>query len=369
MPRKKETPNHGEYYEYKISVGKRLDGSPIRKSFYSKISKQDAKNAAEEWRINEKAHALAGLPLNNDSIRFDEWANLWLEKYKRGRVKDSTFTETYQRPVKKILIPYFGRASISQIKPIDIQDFLEKQAKIYSESTMKKLQLCLNAIFETAIDNDLCYKNPAKKVSYFIANPTKKRRVYSKEQVKDIIRFASSHPNGLPVWIMLELGLRCSEMLGLRWTDIDFKCKTINICRASTAVAHKAAVAPPKSKSSIRTLPVSSTLLRAFKSQINSNTIYIVESTRVKGKPLTPTDYRKRYLKFFKDYTATLSNPDSFIILTPHELRHTCGTLLYDKTHDIYAVSKYLGHANVDITARLYVHDNPEMLRNSLGID
>ena len=66
MPRKKEAPNHGEYYEYKISVGKRLDGSPNRKSFYSKISKQDAKNAAEEWRINEKAHALVGLPLNND---------------------------------------------------------------------------------------------------------------------------------------------------------------------------------------------------------------------------------------------------------------------------------------------------------------
>jgi len=96
-------------------------------------------------------------------------------------------------------------------------------------------------------------------------------------------------------------------------------------------------------------------------------TEYIVESTRTKGKTLTPTDYDKRYTTFFNDYKLYIKKP-KFKVLTPHGLRHTCGTLLYAKTHDIFAVSKFLGHASAAITAKIYVHDNPEMLRKNLKI-
>jgi integrase len=42
--------------------------------------------------------------------------------------------------------------------------------------------------------------------------------------------------------------------------------------------------------------------------------------------------------------------------LTPHELRHTCGTLLYQETKDIYHVSRFLGHSDIGITTKIYVH-------------
>ena len=57
MPRKKkEAPNHGKYYEVKAVVGHRIDGRPVYKSFYSKVSKEDARMKAQTY-ITEKAVA------------------------------------------------------------------------------------------------------------------------------------------------------------------------------------------------------------------------------------------------------------------------------------------------------------------------
>ena len=70
------------------------------------------------------------------------------------------------------------------------------------------------------------------------------------------------------------------------------------------------------------------------------------------------------YNKFFENLYNQLGIPR----YSPHCLRHTCGTLLYEKTKDIYAVSKFMGHSNITTTAKIYVHDSAEMLRKSLNI-
>ena len=79
------------------------------------------------------------------------------------------FSETYERTVTKILIPAFGNAYLKQIRPADITAFYsETGGGDSSASALKKIKLCLNGIFDTAIDNDLCFKNPAKNTSYTV---------------------------------------------------------------------------------------------------------------------------------------------------------------------------------------------------------
>ena len=98
----------------------------------------------------------------------------------------------------------------------------------------------------------------------------------------------------------------------------------------------------------------------------------MVESGKRKGMPLNPKNFTaKRYKTFFDRYVDSLpkSEGDKFPRLTPHELRHTCGTLLYADSKNIYAVSKYLGHSDVSITAKLYVHNDIDILRESLRIE
>jgi len=74
---------------------------------------------------------------------------------------------------------------------------------------------------------------------------------------------------------------------------------------------------------------------------------------------------RTVYSAFFNDLQKERPEIPKY---TPHEMRHTCGTLLYAKTNDIYAVSKFLRHASVDITSRIYIHEESEVLRKHLGI-
>jgi integrase len=297
-------------------------------------------------------------------MNFKEWANKWLICYKKGTVKISTYSETYERTVKLYLIPYFGDYKLSDITPISLREFFALQADEYHLTTIQKMKICLNGIFETAIENDICFKNPMKNVKVNSNLTSKEKRTYTAREVENILILSDMHRYGIYIRLLLELGLRCSELCGLKWSDLDFDKKTISINRACTELNGKRIIDKPKNKASKRTLPISSELCeKLIKHCQNNSDDFILMSTRRKtGLPLSPCKFTtNRYKKFFIDMGIEK-------ILTPHECRHTCGTLLYENTHDIYAVSKFLGHTSIQITAKLYVHENPEMLRKALKI-
>ena len=75
-------------------------------------------------------------------------------------MKANTYAETYEQTVESYLIPYFRDALLTKIKSGDIQVFFNIMSAKYSQSVLDKMRLCLYGIFDTAIDNDLCYKNP-----------------------------------------------------------------------------------------------------------------------------------------------------------------------------------------------------------------
>ena len=262
------------------------------------------------------------------------------------------------------LIPRFGEAYLQNIQPIDIQEFYNDMQVKYRSSTLQKVKSCLNAIYETAIDNELCYKNPAKNIKYKIVNESERKETYSESETAMILAFSDTHKYGLYIRILLELGLRCSELLGLMWSDIDYENKSVSIQRACTKMNYRPFVDTPKSRTSRRVLPLSTDLLTQFeKRKDGGDQDFIVN---YKGKPLTPDSFSlNRYRTFFKDLQKDYP---AIKKLSPHELRHTCGTLLYARTKDIFAVSKYLGHSDVNITTKLYVHENADILRDHLGI-
>lgn len=88
---KKEKPNHATgMYEVKVTVGHTFDGKPVRKSFYSSVSKAAAKAKAEEYKINQAVAEHTGETFVGKEECFDTWAIKWLETYKHGIVKDHT---------------------------------------------------------------------------------------------------------------------------------------------------------------------------------------------------------------------------------------------------------------------------------------
>lgn len=367
MPKKPANRSDGRYeIKRTIPAEYSADGKPFRKSFYSSISKQDCINQYNAYLLDLGRNPMSEVQFPSDNTNFTEWANTWLVTYKKGNVKGNTYSETYERTVNNYLIPHFGERDIKDIKPIDIQTFMNDMAQKFSDSTLSKIQLCLNGMFDIAADNGLIQKNPAKKINAKSEIKKEEKRTYTQEQYDTIISFMQSHPEGHMIRLMLEVGLRCSEFCGLQYGDIDFDTHTLHAQRTCTRVKYKPFISNiMKNNPSHRDLPISSNicnqLAEAYKGHEKSD--YICTGTKL---PVTPEYFSKvKYKNLMTDLTTAYP---SIPKLTPHELRHTCGTLLYTNSKDIYAVSKYLGHANINITVKLYVHDSADLLREHLGI-
>ena len=372
MPRKKVNKRADGRFVATLSLGK-FEGKQQQKFFYSTISQADANRKRDEYKTELAAKGLlGGSGTASKNVRLGDWAARWLD-LKERKVKTNTFASSYQRPVERYILPAFGDRIMNEILPIEVDKFLTDLGKKYSLGTVKKARMCMNAIFDTAIDNGIVFRNPCRKIDATSEIKSAEKRTYPQAEVDKILNYCENDNYGIYIRIFLELGLRCSELCGLKWSDFDLEEKVVHIRRAATDENGKTIVAEPKSETSIRTLPLSSKLVEALKNTGKCETDeYIVVSTKTPDTPVNPKNFAaKRYKTFWNHYTQTLSEEErrKFSVLSPHELRHTCGTLLYKRTGDIYAVSKYLGHASVDITARLYVHSDVDSLRNRLKID
>ena len=359
MPRKKkEAPNRADgLYEVKMTVGKKMDGSPIRKSFYSHVSKDDARRQGQKYIQDMQIANLTGNTFIEKDVTFGQWATRWLETYKRGEVDENTYRFTYEHTVNNHLIPYFGGALITSIRPIDIKEFYATKANL-SESGLSKIRMCLNMIFETAIDNDLCYKNPAKRVSYTSNAEKTVKHVYTDEQIELVESYAA--PRMPEVVLLLETGLRRGELLGLKWEDIDFGESIISVNR-SIAVAKGGGTKtnPPKWKS-YRTNPLSAKAIQTLK-RLHREVGYVFPAAG--GNPQDPNNWSRKLKRFMRRLAE--DHPE-MPELTAHELRHTYGTRLRRAGVDIYTIQKIMGHKDIQMTSEIYVHNEIETLREAL---
>lgn len=388
MPRPRKTkPNHGNVYEVKVTTGKTLTGKLIRKSFYSSISKADAKAQAEQYLIESKAADLAGEVFVREGVNFQTWAEKWLSTYKRGKVKDNTYEGTYRNPTENHLIPYFGNALLTDIRPIDVQAFFDQKGKKYSLESMRKMRACLRTIFETAVENDLCRKNPVtRNLVLKSAVPTAEKRTYTQEQYDVVHAFAETHPFGLPILVLLETGMSRSELLGLRWEDFDEKEGLLHIHEGlvdqkDTATGKWATVSDGlKNSYRERVVPIGRELVRRIALSpkvvsVGGNvkhgipptpkiTAFIFHSPQ--GGPYSPKNWVNRVYKPFM--AALVATHPDVPALNPHELRHTRATLWKDQKVDLFSIAKLLGHSDLEMLVKRYAHNNVDALKEALGL-
>lgn len=362
---KKEQPNRADgMYEVKVTVGKKFDGSLIRKSFYSTISKADAKAKAEQYKINQAVYERTGENISEDRTTFETWAKKWLETYKHGVVKEHTFNFTYKSNVEKYLIPYFGKAALSKIQQIDIQKYfnqVECDGEPLAKSTLEKQKMILKSIFDAAIDNDICYKNPVKNIKFQRVAESAMKSAYTKEQSEKCEQYAKEHSH-IDIVLMLNTGIRRSELLGLKWSDIDFDAKTLKVERAVTQTKGKVIIDKPKTATSVRTIPLPSELTEYLAPFRSDPDVFVIGG---KDKPQSISTYAKYFKLFMTDMSAETGLP----VLSPHELRHTYGTTLRESGVDIYTIQKVMGHSDISVTASIYVHNDLDVLRRELKID
>ena len=362
MPRpKKQAPNHATgMYEYKATIGRDFQGKAIRKSFYSSKSLDEAKKKAQAYIINQEIADRTGETLIQNTYTFGEWTEKWLEVYKKPTVSENTYLHTYKGPTEKHIIPYFGKSDLKNIRNIDVQKFFSIKQNTLSQSMLEKLKIILNAIFECAIENDLCYKNPVKHAEYRSNVEKSEKQVYTDEQLK-IVKpyFYTDMPE---VFLLLETGLRRGEMLGLMWQDIDIAKKTLSVNRSISDKSGGGVLINPPKWDSYRTIPISNELIQLLCS-LPHNSLYVFPN--VNGQIAYPSHWSRKLQRHMERLNKTYP---SIPILTAHELRHTRGTEMRRTGVDIYTIQKIMGHKDINVTANIYVHDDVETTRKAAKI-
>lgn len=356
---KKEKPNRADgLYEVKLTIGKTLEGKYIRKSFYSAVSKADARRQAEEWKIAQAVSEQTGEAFVKKDMTFAQWAARWLEVYKKPKVSANTYRLTYQNTVEKHLTPYFGQALLTDIRPADIEKFYgTKSGK--SQSMLDKMSLCLNGIFESAMENDLCVKNPARNVHPASRSSKRPKTALTDAQIKKLEEYAQQEGRW-DVILLLETGMRRGELLGLRREDIDWDAQSYTVNRSvADRKGGGTEIRPPK-WNSYRTNPLSEKALWILR-RIARSEGYVFPGED--GEPQSPNTWSQGLARFMKRARRAYPNLPA---VTAHELRHTYGTALRRKGVDIYTIQKIMGHRDITVTAEIYVHNELDVLRKAL---
>ena len=317
-------------------------------------------------------------------VLFRDWARRWLSTYHQGRIK--TFWGTYLEPVELHLIPYFGEMVMAEILPIDIAAYFKEAGRWYALETLKKDRMCLRGIFETAVENGICARNPVTSTLRLASSvPPQEKHTWTQEQYDTVFDYAR-RDNYVDIMILMETGITRSELLGLTWPNFDperriFKLKDglVQLRRSEDgklALVHDGL----KNKYRYRAVPVSLEIVERLLSL--PRIIYVGGNARKRtpprkvepeyiicaprGGPYQPANwYHRRYLPFME---AVIAEHPEVPPLSPHELRHTRATLLKDQGKDIYSIAKLLGHSDLDMLSKRYAHDNVEALREALDI-
>lgn len=154
--------------------------------------------------------------------------------------------------------------------------------------------------------------------------------------------------------VLYYMGLRQGEAQALTWKDINFTRKELNIKKTLTTKikGELYTISTPKTKNSIRTLPMPEIVLNGLKTLYNEYKKYTDFSNNwfVFGGsiPFRETTICKHKSKYCK-----LANVQEIRI---HDFRHSCASLLINNGANITLVSKYLGHSNITITLNTYAH-------------
>jgi len=358
--------NGKNYFRVSASFGRDSNGKLIRKYFYGK-SEKEAKKKLEEYKESLKR----GLVVDKN-LYLSPIMEQWLYEIVRNKIKASTF-DRYE----DIFRNYFKASSLSyklikDIKSIDIQKYyndLYKSGKSYSR--IKSINKILNYFLNYCFAEGYILRNPCLNITIPGKNnfTSKEVEVFSRDELRTIIQSNDKALIRLIAIVSFSTGMRIGEVLGLSWNDIDYKENQIHINKIVACYTEiygdirkkVKVIQAPKTKSSIRTIPLPTTLIPVFEE---------VKRTQNINKLKCGSSYKKEYKnQIFLTEDGNLIYPTNLthswkLLLKRldipykkfHSLRHTYATMQFEANIPLKTVSVLLGHASIDITADTYTH-------------
>jgi integrase len=263
----------------------------------------------------------------------------------QGRKAFST-RAAYECYLKAWVLPRWGTYRIDQVKPVAVEAWLDGIKR--ANGTKAKIRNLMSAVFQHAMRYEWMDRNPIQLV----------RQSAKREKVPDVMELAELQllltkldvRERTLALLDAATGLRVSELLAIRWSDIDFDNLELSVTRS---IWHQV-VGDCKTEASAKPVPLDSYMAEDLlrwrrQSPYPMDDDWVFASPAKKGKqPYWPDNLMKRYIKPVARKAGINKN------IGWHTFRHSFGTLLKANGEDVKTVQELLRHANSRITLDVY---------------
>ncbi|HEV8176862.1 MAG: site-specific integrase [Propionibacteriales bacterium] len=306
-----------------------------------------------------------GVDLLQKRRTVSDWLDEWMRDVKALDGTRGTTIDRYRIAIDKHLKPGLGRIWLDKLSPQVVQAFVGELANRMAPASVVKVHAVLRSSLSDAERMSLVPRNVAKSVRVPSIPRTHRRSLTMTEGRTLLAAVSGERIEGILV-LGLAMGMRRSEILGLRWEDVSFEQRSLTVHQSLVRSGGQLRLSPPKTRLSHRPLPVPAVAVRALEAQRARQAKdrirmgadwqdYGLVFTTALGTPLEPRNVNRRF--------DELREEAGLPWLRLHDLRHGCATFLLGSGLEPRTVMEILGHSTIRLTMDLYGHVLPERLR------
>lgn len=344
---------------FKAYLGKnQVTGKEVRttrRGFSSKRAAQDELNKLlVDYNKNNNL-------LKSSSLTYREAYDIWLETYKNS-VRSSTLNTTTNM-FNNTILKKFDKQRLVDISPKYCQSVANEWSDVYA--SFNQLIYYASTVIEHAFKLEIIDSNPFKKITMPKAKNKDKKftNFLSKEELKKLLEVTKKEKRlHAQIRAISFSGIRIGECIALNWNDIDFGNNTIDINKTvSRSENGIVKIVPPKTPKSIRKLPMdreTMEILNRWKYQQEAEFSYFGYKIKDYSKQLVfpNDDNRIQGSTQFSYPLEKISKQNEIKVVTPHGLRHTHASLLYESGVSMKDIQERLGHSSANFTSDIYTH-------------
>lgn len=319
---------------------------------------------AERDRLTSNASASSRdsfacpVPVPDDQLTVGELIERFLSDVAPDRVSPSTL-DNYRRIAKHHLFPTLGRKKLAQLTLAEVQALL--RAKIEAGYSPRTVRL-IRGLLVQCINQAERWGIVARNVARLTDGPKLARsegRTLSPLQARELLEAARGDRLEACYVVLLALGMRKGEALGIAWTDVDLDKGLLTVRQALKRVGGAIMLGEVKTAGSRRTINLPEEVvgvLRSHRARQAAERLAagpswsesgLVFTTPV-GTPIDPSNFRRQFDK--------VCAKAGLVGWHPHELRHSAASIMLAAGVPLEVVSRVLGHASIRITADVYGH-------------
>lgn len=329
----------------------------------------DTKREARDWLAEVRTSRRTGTLVTPTKITVGEMLDTWMLGARHLKASTRHGYEVHLRPVRERL----GTIPVQALAKRDVEQLVEhmlttggRNGEGRSASTVRQALVVLEQAIDDAERQGLVFRNVVR----LVKKPRQARRemrIWTAAQLATFLR-AASKDRYAALWRIAAYGPRRSEVVGLRWPDIDLDAAVARIVRTRVSIDGKVVVDDvPKTESGKRTLdldPQTVTLLLRFRrAQARER---LAAGAAYEGSDLVAVDELGRPLspEAFGDRFARIAKSAGLPPIRLHDLRHTAASLMHESgAVQLRTLAAILGHADPAFTLRTYAHSSDEAKR------